>query len=189
MRSWFFLALALAILTAPLVRGAPHEFVVNGEFEADLAPAWVERNNCSEISLDRLADLDEDDDLELHAVCANGKGNFILGQRILVPDLALGISARLKAIASASGGAWSSIGLSLRYLSRNQELLGETFIGRISRECPWVSTETFHLMEIAEDFWETMDLDLAEELLSLPGVDPERIWFLEVGVRIEADNC
>jgi hypothetical protein len=188
MRQGIVIASVALLLAAATALGVPYEFVENGDFEDDLSVGWTERIMGSGGSLQRLVGQDEDPDYELYARMASGDGVTSAYQRFAVPSVDLVLSANLNCYAFGDNGAWSVAGLMIGYRDQDFALLGETAVAALSRDCPWTDGPTFHCIPAGEA-WEFYEVDIAAELLNLPGVDPERVAFLEIAVLCQADNC
>lgn len=189
MRTCGWLTLALLALGVTAAPGVAREFVVNGDFEEDHTLTWARGETGSGGLVERRSDLDDDEDYELRVSVVEGDGIIRLVQRIGIPNTDLNISAQLAAATFGDGGAWSAAGLMIRYLDRYWGTLGETAIVSTSRDCPWISSPTFHLIGVVGHNWQEHAFDLTEELAYLPGVDPEQIMFLEIALMYNAENC
>ncbi len=189
MRRQLLLAAALLMLGAAAGQATPLECVVNGDFEQELEVGWQQLDAATNAAIARNADLDDDPDHELGLRFDNGVGEISVWQRLAIPDTDLDIATTLRARASGSGGAWVAAGFGLSYLDRNLVVLGQTFIGRMSSDCPWYDSPTLHLVTSAHDEWEQYSFNLNDELANLSGVDPSEIMYLEVEVYSTAENC
>jgi hypothetical protein len=178
--------LAIGVAAAPALA---REFIVNGDFEEDHTLTWARGETGSGGVVERRTDLDGDEDYELRISVVEGDGIIRLVQRVEIPHTDLNISAQLAAATFGDGDAWSAAGLMVRYLDRHWGTLGETAIVSASRDCPWVSSPTFHLIQIVGHNWQEHAFNLTEELAYLPGVDPEQIMFLEIAITYTAENC
>jgi hypothetical protein len=181
--------MALLAIAVAAIPGLAREFIVNGDFEQDHASTWARGETGSGGIVERRTDLDGDEDYELRISVTEGDGIIRLVQRVEIPNTDLNISAQLAAATFGDGGAWTAAGLMIRYLDRHSGTLGETAIMSTSRDCPWISSATFHLIRIVGQNWQEHAFNLTEELTLLPGVDPEQITFLEVAVAYTAENC
>jgi hypothetical protein len=189
MRPQLSLAAALLLLGAAAGQATPLECVVNGDFEQELEVGWQQLDEATNAAIARNADLDDDPDQELGLRFNNGVGEISVWQRFAIPNTDLDIATTIRARASGSGGAWVAAGFRLGYLDRNMVVLGRTFIGRMSSDCPWFGSPTLHLVTSAHDEWEQYSFNLNDELANLPGVDPSEVAYLEVEVFSVADNC
>ncbi|MGD8396006.1 MAG: hypothetical protein PVF43_11075 [Candidatus Eiseniibacteriota bacterium] len=187
---WAPLLAVIALLCLPeAVLSTPHEMLVNGDFEQEITVGWLQRLDASAATLERTTTAQPDPDYELRLTVANGVGTLAALQRFLVPDPGMTVTADLCCSAAGSGGAWSAAGLVLTYRDRDWGSLGQTVIAAVSADCPWVDSPTFHLIAAVPGVWTHHAFELLDELASLPGVDPDRVAWLEVAVLIEADNC
>ena len=189
MRPQSLLAAALLMLGAAAGQATPLECVVNGDFEQALEVGWQQLNEATNASIVRNADLDDDPDQELGLRFDNGVGEIAVWQRFAIPNTDLDIATALRASASGSGGAWVAAGFGLSYLDQNLAVLGRTFIGQMSSDCPWYGSPTLHLVTSANDEWEQHSFNLNDELANLTGVDLSEIMYLEVEVFSTAENC
>ena len=189
MRPQLSLAAAFLLLGAAVGQATPLEFVVNGGFEQEIEIGWQQYYEATNSSIGRNSDLDDDPDQELGLRFDNGIGEMAVWQRFAIANTDLDIATTIKARTSASGGAWVAAGIRFGYLDRNLAVLGRTFIGRMSTDCPWYASPTLHLVTAANNQWEQYVFNLNDELANLPGVDPSEVAYLEVEVLSEAENC
>jgi len=189
MRGGTCLLMALLIAGATAMTGQAREFVVNGCFEEELSIGWNESMTLPGAVVERRTDLDPDEDYELHIQLTGSEGITRLFQRWEIACTGMQFSAKLRCSTDGTGGAWTAAGVVLRYLDCQMAELGESAIVSKSRDCPWADSPTFHLIEISKIDWGVYAFDLDDELLNLPGIDPEQIAFLDVMLMYEADNC
>jgi len=189
MRLRIWLSIPLLLLAATPLLGSPLQCVVNGDFEEELTIGWQQQIDCSSVVVMRTLYQDDDPDYELWTLVDNGIGEVSVWQRFPIPNLDLEITAAIKVLASGDGGAWTVSGFGINYLDWNMDLLGKTFIGMMSNDCPWTESSTFHIIEITDFLWHQFSFNLNDELVNLPDVAPQQIAYLEVEVLAVADNC
>ncbi len=161
--------------------------VVNGDFEQPLGAPWVLYSG-GVSTIERLTDLDPDPDYEVH-VDLPGAGAGRLAQIVPVPDSEIGFSGHLRMHAQHTGDAWSGAALVLSYLNSAQEVLGETWLGAWTPNCPWEGGPTTHLIGLPDDVWLDWTFNVNEELVELPAVDPQAVRYIQIELYVQAYEC
>jgi hypothetical protein len=171
-----------------------NDTLVNGNFEQELSVGWnqfIEYQYSSD-TIDRAVNLDSDTDYEARikkhdASCAK------LDQTVNITSTNMQFSVRANLSANEFNQYatyWSAAAICLRYLGSNNDLLGETRIVYKSPHCPWVNSNTVHLIEVsAPDTWQTYSFNLNTELTNLSGVTPANIKMIQVVVMDTTNGC
>lgn len=165
------------------------ELLTNGDFETPLTDGWTTETSGYDVTFDRATGYEPDPDYEVKVAKGTGSGFARLSQTVALPGLDAVLSADLKVTTSATVTAWAVAVLSIEYLDETGHLLGETYIGDLSRYCPWVSTEALHLIEVDPFVWATHTLALDEELANLPAVDPFEVLAVRLSLLAYVDDC
>ena len=171
-----------------------NDSLVNGNFEQELNIGWnqfIDYQNTLDV-IDRATNLDSDTDYEARikkydASCAK------LYQTVNITSTNMQFSVKVNLSANEINHYatyWSAAAICLRYLSSNNNLLGETRIVYKSAHCPWVSSNTVHLIEATvPDTWQTYSFNLNTELTNLSGVNPANIKMIQVVVMDTTNGC
>jgi hypothetical protein len=150
------------------------ELVTNGGFEDELSPAWQEDVVGAAAVIDRATGYDGDQDYEVLVQKGTGNGHARLDQTIVIPstDLAFSVNAMLKASATEGGTPWAAAGVALHYEDGFGNVQGTTMILCKTTACPWIDSDTLHLIPAPDENWNNFGFNLDDELLNLSGVDP-----------------
>ncbi len=185
------LALALLIGVAGAMASpvCALELVTNGDFEAPLTEGWTTESSGYGVLFDRATTYEPDLDYEVKVAKATGTGFARLSQTVELPGLDAVLSADLSVSATATVTAWAAAVLAIEYLDETGHRLGETYIGDLSRYCPWVSGDALHLIEVDPSVWATHLLTLDEELANLPAVDPFEVRAVRVSLLAYVEDC
>jgi len=147
------------------------ELASNGGFEVDLQPAWQEETLGSAAIFDRATTYDGDPDYEVLVEKGTGNGHAFLNQTIVVPSVDLMFAVNAKMEVSSTSGPWAAAGVALHYENSLGDLLGSTVIVGKTIDCPWIDTDTFHMIPAPDDKWNGYGFNVGDELTNLPGVD------------------
>lgn len=179
--------LMLAMCTAP--RAGAEELVTNGDFELPLATGWDAESFGEGLTIARDTQIHPDSDYEarIFKTGASGYGGLLQTMPLLDLDVEFSVSARLEATASST--AWTVAAVMVAFLDGQNDLLGETCISHRTRECPWLETSTFHIIDADPGIWQIYGFNLSNELVNLPGVDPAEVRALRVALWTYASNC
>lgn len=157
----------------------PGTDLVNGGFEQPLDSGWqtARGGDIRAATFERRRDLGQPDTGWAVRVEQEGQGYARLVQTVSIGDeaYAFGFTARL-----SISGSLSCIPIAavlLRYLDEAGSELGSTRWYRAAPDCNWISSDTCHLIPIAENAsWTGYQLNLPDELvLNLPGIAAERV--------------
>ena len=165
------------------------ELLTNGDFEAPLIEGWTTESSGYGVLFDRATTYEPDLDYEVKVAKATGTGFARLSQTVELPGLDAVLSADLSVSATATVTAWAAAVLAIEYLDETGHRLGETYIGDLSRYCPWVSGDALHLIEVDPSVWATHSLTLDEELANLPAVDPFAVRAVRVSLLAYVEDC
>jgi hypothetical protein len=182
------LLLSASFLLAPAAPASAFNLLINGDFELPLATGWSTIAGDS-VTIDRGTFYDPDPDFEAHIAQTTSTGEGALVQAIDLPGVDTEFSARMTCDASATFSAWAAAGIRLVYQTQWGIGLGETRIVACTRDCPWVSGPTMHLISAPENYWFEYSFNIAAELTNLPGVDPSCVRRIEVRVMTAMNNC
>ncbi len=172
------------------------ELVVNGDFELPPDSGWQvvrwglfpDTGNCR-LRWAHSFEPDRDFEAQIHKMLHQGMKLF---QRVALPslDVEFSVSCRLTA-KSESDSLFAAAAVVLEYLNSEDSLLGETRIYVATRGCDWRNTPTRHLILAPDSLnWHDYRLVIRDELESLPGVLPERVKAIRVGLLgFVSDNC
>jgi hypothetical protein len=159
--------------------------LINGDFEQELTLGWT--RNVSALSyadeINRITDLDSDDDYELIIEKINpGHIKLLQTVDILSADLQFSVNANLRAIEyNPNASYWAAAAVCLRYLNTKDDLLGETRITHKSPHCPWQATSRLHIIDTPEaDLWHAYSFNINDELLNLSGVQANEVKKIQV---------
>ena len=169
--------------------------LTNGDFEQNLENGWSLRIVTPTYgdTVDIAAKYDSDPDNEVrvkkhHATLAK------LYQSVNIPttDLEFSVSAKLFAYEypSTSTYYWSAAAVVLSYLDNNSNLLGQTRINNKSQHCPWVNSNTVHLINVTDTAnWYTYSFNINNELNNLPGINRGNIKKIQVALLDTTNGC
>jgi hypothetical protein len=174
--------------------------LTNGDFEENLnisspTAGWKYRvvTPTYADSLGRDSKYNADPDYEVyvkkhHATLAK------LYQTVNIPttDLEFAASALMCAYEypSTSTYYWSAAAIALRYLDGNNDLLGETRITNKSEHCPWVNSNTLHLINVTDTVdWYDYIFNINDELDNLPGINRTNIKKIQVAIIDTTNGC
>jgi hypothetical protein len=174
----------MTILTVFLVGfGAASTLLENGAFEEELAVGWQFFTYSTLDTINRGTGYDADPDYELYVYRDFGNGSCKVWQTIDIPttDLSFSVNARLWAYDNnADTLCWAAAAIQVFYLDQGGAILGETRISYKTEPCPWTSTPTLHLIDVADDLWHNYAFNINTELTNLPGVTPSDIKKIQV---------
>lgn len=172
------------------------ELVYNGDFELPPDSGWQvvrwglfpDTGNCR-VRWEHSANPDRDFEVMIHKMLHQGMKLF---QRVELPDLDIefSVSCRLTA-KSESDSLFAAAAVFLEYLDNSDSILGESRIYVATRGCDWQNGPNLHLIRAPDSLnWYDYRFSLREELESLPGVRPELIKAIRVGLLgFVLDNC
>ncbi|MCL6466015.1 MAG: hypothetical protein K6T77_04565 [candidate division WOR-3 bacterium] len=125
---------------------------------------------------------DRDFEVMIHKMLHQG---MKLYQRVEINDiesLAFSVSCRLTA-KSESDSLFAAAAVCLEFLDNSDSVLGETRIYVATRGCDWQNSPRLHLIPAPDSFhWYDYHFFLRDELESLPGVQPELVKAVQVGL-------
>lgn len=147
------------------------ELVTNGGFEEDVTTGWKEDLSGASATISRATGHDADPDYEALVQKLTGNGFAKLNQTVVIPSTDVVFAANAKIQASATVDPWAAAGVALHYEDSLGEVLGTTMIVRITPVCPWVDSDTFHMIPAADEEWNNYNFNVGNELANLPGVD------------------
>ena len=177
-----FLAL---LLCGPAYAG---ELVINGDIEQPLTEGWSQFIDGAGL-ISRATTYDEDPDYEVMVRKTTGSGVVQIMQTISIPTTELQFSASVKMLATATSDAWAGSALRLTYIDYHGFTLGHTSICARGGRCPWNDNDTEHYMEVPDATWRDYTFNLNDELLNLPGIDPQQIKDIELALYTVACDC
>ncbi len=185
MKRWILLSALL--LSGSIAQGA--ELLINGDFEEALDVGWETLLVGDGASVDRGQDYDLDLDYEAHTRKLTGIGQATLTQTRMIPSPNVDFTARICPHAVASGTAWAAAGVGLSYLDENNHVLGQTRICARTAYCTWTNGPTSHLIVAPDNSWSTHAFSLEDELVNLPGIEPNAIVRVRVEVFSYVNHC
>lgn len=165
------------------------ELVTNGDFELPLATGWDTESFGEGLTISRDTQIHPDSDYEVRIFKTGGSGYGGLLQTMPLLDLDVEFSVYAHLEATAASTAWTVAAVMVAFLDDEENLLGQTCISHRTRECPWMDTPTFHIIEADPGSWQTYGFNLSNELVNLPGVDPAEVRALRVSLWTYASNC
>jgi len=148
------------------------ELVSNGGFENDLPPAWQVESVGAATNFSRSTGYDGDPDYEVLVEKGAGNGLAKLSQTIVIPATDVDFSVNAQVQVSATEGPWAAAGVAVNYEDHFGNVLGTTMILRTTSACPWVDSDTFHMILAPDESWNSYGFNLGSELANLAGVDP-----------------
>ncbi len=168
--------------------------LTNGDFEDTLGTGWTSTIFYPTLSdtIDRSTDFDPDPDYEARVK----KYDYAFARLsqtvdIWTTDLEFSVDAKLYAHEYTSTAPyWATASIVLAYRTENGTLLGQTRICNNTPHCPYTNSSTFH-MRLAPDpnNWYAYSFNIADELESLPGVNPSNIAKIEVALYDTTSGC
>jgi hypothetical protein len=168
------------------------ELLENGDFEQDLSLGWTQELGGANYEFGRDTEYKLDPDHEVYVE------KFLLEYAMLkqtVPVVGLNLlfSAEARfdnACAPNTYGYFSASAIRLLYQNSSGETLGETRIYNGTEDCDWTSTQSLHLIEVPDDLWHEYRLLIADEMESLPAVNPADVTQITLGLYCyNTDNC
>lgn len=183
----------LALLVCVLLTGGVGiavgaELVFNGDFELRPDSGWEvvrwgdfpDTGNCR---LRYRHDFSPDRDFEvmLHKMLHQG---MRLQQRVEIAtlDLEFSVSCRLTS-KTERDSLYAAAAVFLEYLDTCDSVLGETRIYSATRGCDWLSGPRLHLIRAPDSLsWHDYRISIRAELDSLPGVAPDSVKAIRVGL-------
>lgn len=177
--------------------GYSRELIYNGDFELPPDSGWQvvrwglfpDTGNCR-LRWGHSFNPDRDFEVMIHKMLHQG---MKLYQRVEVPQidsLEFSVSCRLTA-KSESDSLFAAAAVFLEFLDHSDSILGETRIYIATPGCDWQNSATLHLIRAPDSFhWHDYRFFLSDELESLPGIQPESVKALRIGLlSFVLDNC
>jgi hypothetical protein len=174
--------LLLLILALGLGLGA--DLVRNGTFEGNLQYWNVEYDSPDSSGVWQVligTAYDPDPDKEVYIYKFNR--NYARIRQTVTPttlNAQFSASAKLLATELTGMGWWAYASVTIEYRGQFNVLLGRTMIIRKTPWCTIRDDSTRHLIVVTSDGWENYSFNLAEELLNLPGVNPNDIATIDL---------
>jgi len=164
--------------------------LTNGNFEQQLNVGWSQTigTQGTADTIDRLLDIFNNNIVRVKKYDAT---HAILYQTVDVPttDLEFSVLANLYAYEyNSTTTYWAATAVCLRYLDNNNVLLGESRITSKTLHCPWISSNTLHIINQWLP-WSTYSFNINTELANLPGVNPSDIKKIQVALIDTTDGC
>jgi hypothetical protein len=164
--------------------------LTNGNFEQQLNVGWSQTigTQGTADTIDRLLDIFNNNIVRVKKYDAT---HAILYQTVDVPttDLEFSVLANLYAYEyNSTATYWAAAAVCLRYLDNNNVLLGESRITSKTLHCPWISSNTLHIINQWLP-WSTYSFNINTELANLPGVNPSDIKKIQVALIDTTDGC
>jgi len=125
-------------------------------------------------------DLDPDFEVLVHKGTGNGYAK--LEQTIVIPSTEVDFSVNAKIQVATTPGPWAAAGVALHYEDQLGGVLGTTMIVRATSACPWVDSDTFHMIPAPDEEWNAFDFNVHDELFNLPGVDQMAIHQIRISL-------
>jgi hypothetical protein len=147
------------------------ELAANGDFEVDLSLGWKMETLGSATSFSRDTTYDGDPDTEVLVEKGTGNGHALLNQTVVVPSTDVSFSVHARIEVSSTSGPWAAAGVALHYESAVGDVLGTTMIVGRTVDCPWIDSDSFHMIPAPDGEWNLYAFNVADELINLPGVD------------------
>jgi hypothetical protein len=178
------------VLFCIILYASAYNYVVNGDFEQPFAQGWQESYNGAEVLLSRDTLYDPDPDYEAYIYKGGSSGYVRLSQDVAIPLIELTFFVNAKILADDNNvGAWSGAAVVLAYLDGNDTVLGETRIYQGSEGCPWVNSQTLHLIPAPDTNWNNYTFNLIDELTNVPAVIPSEIKKIRVALYDTTEWC
>jgi hypothetical protein len=166
------------------------ELSVNGTFEEELATGWQVTLPDTGSTIARETGFDPDPDHEVQVLKVRITGTTGIDQILPLPSLDMQFSVRARVLAEAGAVSWAAAGVILGYIDEGGLTLGQTAICAKSRNCPWESGPTFHVIEALHSDWDTYSFDLEGELATnLAAVDRSAVRRLKISIVSVLDDC
>ena len=161
--------------------------IVNGDFEQDLTMGWIQDyGGAGTATFTRDPSYQPDPDYEAQSYLYSGSGWLELRQVVDITTLSLDLSFWASfELGGGSSSCWPVASVTVSYRDAAGTVLGETRFYYHNQYCNWTSSQTLHLIDVANPGWQQYDLDVVRELaLNLPGVDTRLVR--QVGVALYA---
>lgn len=84
---------------------------------------------------------------------------------------------------------WAAAALVISYTDSLENTLGETRIVYKSLHCPWVDTPNIHHIWVLDTLWNSYSLNIGEELMNLPGINPASIRKIRISLYSRTTGC
>jgi hypothetical protein len=175
----FLPVLVLALLLAGAA--SADQFLLNGDFEQSLEVGWTDtvESSAGSFTFSREDTFGQPTPGYAAKVYKYLAKYASLRQTVDVPsaDVTLTFDARLK-IGGGSSTCWPVASVWVRYADANGIELGNARFCLSSVYSTWASSDTVHIIEIADTTgaWHNYSLNLAEEMYTnLPGIDPDAV--------------
>ncbi|NPV13421.1 hypothetical protein HPY86_00595 [candidate division WOR-3 bacterium] len=175
----------------------PRELIFNGDFELPPDSGWQivrwglfpDTGNCR-LRWQHSFNPDRDFEVLIHKMLHQG---MKLYQRVETPSidsLEFSVSCRLTA-KSESDSLFAAAAVCLEFLDNEDSVLGETRVYFATRGCDWQNSLWLHLIPAPDSLnWYDYRFLLRDELESLPGVQPELVKAVRIGLLgFVLDNC
>jgi hypothetical protein len=175
-----------AVLSTILfICGYSSVLLTNGNFEQDLTAGWTKVSAWAYDSISRGTSYEPDADYEVlvlkDSIYCGGMTKLYQTVDIPTTNLAFSVKAKIHAYANtADEYLWAGAAVEISYLSAAGTVLGKTRINRMTTHCPWASTPTLHLINAANENWNTYSFNINTELANLPGVVPSQVMRISV---------
>lgn len=180
--------LVMTLIMCSLVFAVP--FLTNGDFEEPFTTGWLQTTSGANTAILRDTNYDPDTDYEAYVYKGIGNGSAKLYQTVDIPatDLEFSVTAKLYAWDSHLSN-WAGAAVMISYLDEWDAVLGETMICARSDGCPWINTDTRHLIETADSLWHNYAFNIDNELVNLSGVAQSDIKRIQVALFTSASGC
>jgi hypothetical protein len=171
-----------------------NNLLINGDFEQDLSIGWsIDSLVGSPLdTIDRAVDFHPDADYEAR-VKKYDNAHAKLFQSVSIPTTNLDFSVFAKLFTIEYNPAdihWAVASIDISYLDSGANVLGLTRICNISPHCPWVSTDSCHLIIVTDTSnWNNYSFNIEDELANLPGVNPADVAAIEIALYDTTDGC
>ncbi|UCG29218.1 MAG: hypothetical protein JSV53_06750 [candidate division WOR-3 bacterium] len=169
-------------------------YITNGDFEQPLSPGWFQSSYGTDVTITRGTAYHPDPDNEVYlykyGTGTTGMGHAILYQTTDIPTTNINVSFDAAMYAWDNyPGIWAASAVIVGYLDSDGALLGETRVTNMTDECPWVNGATMHLLPVTDDDWHSYSFNIDDELMYLPGVDPEQVSKVKVTLMDTMISC
>ncbi|MBA7487032.1 hypothetical protein ES707_22594 [subsurface metagenome] len=164
-------------------------FLTNGNFEEPLTTGWFQTTSGGNTAILRNTNYDPDPDYEAYVYKGSGDGFTKLHQTVDIPttDLEFSVNAKLYA-SSTSSTCWAGAAVVISYLNDSDFLLGKTMLCARSYACPWIDTDTRHIIAVTDSLWHNYVFNVDNELVNLNGVNPSDIKKIQVALFGQATS-
>ena len=168
-KACFFLLLSVFLTT-----GFGQQLVRNGDFEDSLNYWTLEVNNNQgsySVKCDTVYQPDPDYEVRVYK---SMRYSALLKQTVDLPSTNVQFSASAKLIATKGSSAsyYAYAALTLQYRNAADSVLGNTMIVKKIGNYNPVSDSGRHVINVTSSAWEDYSFLLADELESLPGINP-----------------